>query len=431
MFTALDKNGNKISILNADKSEHYICPGCKEPLIIKSGNIRCHHFAHQRNSNCNFDKNNDMSIWHINWQNRFPIETQEIERRFGDSTHRADVLLEKPRIVIEFQHSPISVEDFKDRNNTYVSLGYRVVWLCDVEEDFQKGRFIYWNRNYVRWNWQPTTFKNIDLHNGMVEIYFQIVNDPNDREIDSKITSFTAGIGHPMILKLRNTIYMDNHEFTVNLPINNDVFSSMHLDQINNEKSIPKDDLADTLEPVARIGKDIIVLKTCPLSPHGHCVNNNHNLDSVLKRLYRSCNGCPYSMTKDGKYLCSKRIDDLLIPDGSFIINSQRDDDFKISEISYKFENRVVDISVPRIDLHSKKSLNLFLQWNVTNPKMATYKRLKSEEYYRINKDPEIQLINEGKIMCKVSVDKYHFDGEYVELEEWDVDDWKMIWCYK
>ena len=44
--------------------------------------------------------------------------------------HIADVLYKG--IVFEFQHSPISKEEFEDRNTFYNSLGHPVVWLFDV-----------------------------------------------------------------------------------------------------------------------------------------------------------------------------------------------------------------------------------------------------------------------------------------------------------
>lgn len=36
----------------AQKGKEYFCPKCSEPLIVKQGNIRVHHFAHKADTNC-------------------------------------------------------------------------------------------------------------------------------------------------------------------------------------------------------------------------------------------------------------------------------------------------------------------------------------------------------------------------------------------
>jgi hypothetical protein len=50
---AEDNNGNIIHISNTLLEENYYCPECKEKFILKKGNIRQHHFAHNNFfSNC-------------------------------------------------------------------------------------------------------------------------------------------------------------------------------------------------------------------------------------------------------------------------------------------------------------------------------------------------------------------------------------------
>ena len=64
-----------------------------------------------------------MSLWHSLWQDKFPKETQEIVKKKDGKTHRADVLLESKKVVIEFQYSPMSPDEFSDRNDFYNDLG--------------------------------------------------------------------------------------------------------------------------------------------------------------------------------------------------------------------------------------------------------------------------------------------------------------------
>ena len=132
MFTALTKDNKRISIEEAISGETYYCPVCRNPVAVKaanSNNVRT-HFAHKRNSLCLDDWKHDMSDWHFEWQSKFPIESREVVVEKDGVVHRADILINDT--VIEFQHSPISGEEFESRNRFYKNCGYRVVWLFDA-----------------------------------------------------------------------------------------------------------------------------------------------------------------------------------------------------------------------------------------------------------------------------------------------------------
>lgn len=134
MFTALKKDNKRISIEEATPGENYLCPVCRNPVVVKaakSDNIRT-HFAHKRSSLCLDDWKHDMSDWHFEWQSKFPIENREVVVENEGAIHRADILINDT--VIEFQHSPISGEEFEERNSFYKKCGYRVVWLFDAAD---------------------------------------------------------------------------------------------------------------------------------------------------------------------------------------------------------------------------------------------------------------------------------------------------------
>ena len=134
MFTALAKDNKRISIEEAVPGESYRCPVCDSPVVVKavnSNNVRM-HFAHKRNSRCLDDWKHDMSDWHFEWQSKFPIENREVVVEKDGVIHRADILINDT--VIEFQHSPISGEEFESRNYFYKNCGYRVVWLFDATD---------------------------------------------------------------------------------------------------------------------------------------------------------------------------------------------------------------------------------------------------------------------------------------------------------
>jgi len=130
MIIAIDECNNKVPAYLADKNKKYYCPICSGEVTPRQGNIREWHFAHK--TECTDTWNYDMSEWHRKMQNMFPTEAQESIVKHNGETHRADILVGD--VVIEFQHSPISVDEFCDRNDFYRSTGYRLAWVFDMRD---------------------------------------------------------------------------------------------------------------------------------------------------------------------------------------------------------------------------------------------------------------------------------------------------------
>lgn len=49
---ALNTDNSVVYPSDARKGEHYFCPKCKAPVIVKQGDVRVHHFAHKSDTNC-------------------------------------------------------------------------------------------------------------------------------------------------------------------------------------------------------------------------------------------------------------------------------------------------------------------------------------------------------------------------------------------
>lgn len=140
MFIARNKDGHLIDVEEAERSGEYRCPACNAPVIIRDGLVNATHFAHAV-GNCTDNWNYDMSEWHRRIQNFFPKEAREIVVEKEGKKHRADILMEKT--VIEIQHSPISTEEFVDRNFFFHSLGYRIAWIFDVSQQYESKRLYF------------------------------------------------------------------------------------------------------------------------------------------------------------------------------------------------------------------------------------------------------------------------------------------------
>ena len=149
MYYAIDQFGKKVHADNINIFNHYTCPACGEELISKCGTQRAHHFAHKQ-SMCDKWYHQDKSFWHKSMQSHFSPENCEI--RINSDTepgvfHIADVFIKgkDKNTIIEFQHSPISKEEFDERNNFYSynntqindkgeKIPNNVIWIFDYRE---------------------------------------------------------------------------------------------------------------------------------------------------------------------------------------------------------------------------------------------------------------------------------------------------------
>ena len=138
MFFAFDENRQKVNVNNATKDHQYFCPICGECLSIRAMDSLAMkaHFAHKRGTMCD-DWDHDMSEWHCTWQEKFPEEYREVVVENNGVKHRADILINNT--VIEFQHSPITAEELKRRNDFYITCGYNVVWVFDATNQIKNG----------------------------------------------------------------------------------------------------------------------------------------------------------------------------------------------------------------------------------------------------------------------------------------------------
>ena len=178
MFVALDQDGKRVYADIVDKKTECFCPECSEKLKIRRGGSNRPHFAHYPGTECKYGNDKDnKSEWHIRMQEYFPREAQEVpfvDEENGE-THRADVFLEDSNIVIEFQHSPITEEEFMSRTMFHTNNGRRIAWLFDESKakpkEGNKGRFrpawrdilqnafsdFYSSNNYI-WERNPRSF---------------------------------------------------------------------------------------------------------------------------------------------------------------------------------------------------------------------------------------------------------------------------------
>jgi hypothetical protein len=77
-----------------------------------------------------------MSKWHLNWQEMFAFEYREVVMCNGFHKHRADLCLPQPDnklLIVEFQHSSISVNEICRREQFYTEIGH-LLWVFDASK---------------------------------------------------------------------------------------------------------------------------------------------------------------------------------------------------------------------------------------------------------------------------------------------------------
>lgn len=124
-----------------------------------------------------------MTEWHRHWQEQFPLETREVVVKVNGEQHRADVLINNT--VYEFQHSPMTAEEFYERTQFYTAAGYRIVWLFDFCDQYyeEKIKYIDDERSLYKWQWPAHTFDYFNLKDENVELYFQVLGDDLQQDV--------------------------------------------------------------------------------------------------------------------------------------------------------------------------------------------------------------------------------------------------------
>lgn len=129
------------------------CPFCGKPVLARCGQLRVWHWAHKGKQSCDPWAKAETP-WHRAWKAEFPADWQEvIHNRVGEGNrHIADV--KTPHgLVLEFQHSHLSLAEQREREAFYGNM----VWVVDGTRN--KGAL----STFLRWKWsfRPTHLDGI------------------------------------------------------------------------------------------------------------------------------------------------------------------------------------------------------------------------------------------------------------------------------
>lgn len=386
MFYAKDSNGKRVFIDNAVVMEDYFCPICGAELVMRKGDIRLHHFAHKSLKECSDTWHYDMTDWHYDWQLRFPEECREIVMEKDGIKHRADVCFDNN--VIEFQHSHLSQEEFDERNDFYTSLGYKVIWVFDLEDEYDDERICESNKtpDVYKWTRPHSTFNNFDPKNKNITLYFQfgVWDENKDDPWLLKVTWIGAnGFERFAIDKKQYTKddFVDQSSIRVKTYYRDDIYNDLESSKVGN------------------YGHGSIFVG-CPISETG--LASNDEIDIVPKG-YGECSKCSHYLD----YNCCKYAADYMnIPDDAEIIEIKRDKQLNlIYEVVYTSGGKQY---VGRLPFKKYEFQTIPQIWkSFENVKSIICKNVKKGTYVKITKDPQEQYRKYYKIYGRISKDQY------------------------
>ena len=171
MLIAENSLGEKINIstlthetIEMNRQHKWYCPGCKEEVVIKNGEVMRPHFAHKSLLNCFLYTENE-SEEHLKGKEIIATNCEafdipyELEAYLPKLKQRPDVLI-KNKLAIEFQCSSLSIERFNERTQSYLDNGYQVIWIVGKQFQLKKQlsalqkHFLYlsFEKGFYLWN---------------------------------------------------------------------------------------------------------------------------------------------------------------------------------------------------------------------------------------------------------------------------------------
>lgn len=170
------------------------CPACNETVIFKNGRIKIAHFAHEKDSECKNTYYESESKEHLQGKlylynflkDLQGINNLQLEKWMPETKQRPDLYFEfdNNKYVIEYQCSPITIGQLRERKLLYRSNKIIDIWIFGTEkydkdkeiacQDYLKNyltlnpfneKFIFKKKNYI---WDG---RKVDNFNKIIQVY--------------------------------------------------------------------------------------------------------------------------------------------------------------------------------------------------------------------------------------------------------------------
>ncbi|CAN5444394.1 hypothetical protein BH10BAC5_BH10BAC5_28450 [soil metagenome] len=194
------------SLVNGLKTEakpnlNGICMLCKNPTISACGALNIWHWRHISKKNCD-DWWESETPWHREWKSNFPSAWRETIHHdpHTNEKHIADVKTMNG-VVLEFQNSPIDLQELQSREKFYDKLIW-VVNALSFKKNFEFGHKLP--------NPNSDFPKNIKFYGDTVHM---IAYDKNDDKNDNGCVEFLRKINNERIEHVVDKYYSSHYTF--------------------------------------------------------------------------------------------------------------------------------------------------------------------------------------------------------------------------
>ncbi|WP_217642739.1 competence protein CoiA [Bacillus sp. UNCCL13] len=137
---------DKLKLLSYRREEHFLCPSCKQRVIMKLGDKRIYHFAHIGGSSCPHTYERE-SLYHLEGKKQLYLWLKKegycpiLEQYDPEIQQRPDITFIKDgkKYAVEYQCSSIAADLFKKRTKAYISQNYHPLWILGGNHFKRKG----------------------------------------------------------------------------------------------------------------------------------------------------------------------------------------------------------------------------------------------------------------------------------------------------
>ncbi len=424
MFIALDENNNRVHIKNAEGYMKYYCPICGEKLQLKRGDVRVHHYSHRSGSKCFDCWHYDMSEWHSKWQEQFPMNSREIVFEKDGEKHRADIFINDT--IIEFQHSNLSPNEFKERNTFYLSLGYKVIWVFDLIEDYYADRFYKYGEvssNYYIWINPKNTFFNY-TEDEKINVYFQIYDNTWSYNKDYLFDKSFYNYGGTLLKIRKHRLFNDMENLEVFEKIDDIDFLKKFLNINKNVRTQINDKTGEVIEYDQIICDNIFV---SGVHDFGCC---NYYLYCLMENRFcknYNCHDCWYLNSTHNK--CIYRFAELFKHKIDELIKIEKDRNGKVKKLYLIIEGKKVYIEFPKLPSNIDSIPNL---WNnISDVTVAGFLNVKSGLSVKVSDVSKMVNKYNGKCYGRIKMSDGEYSYESREINCSNEPIWLLEWYKK
>ncbi|RIQ17798.1 hypothetical protein DLN06_26130, partial [Salmonella enterica subsp. enterica serovar Newport str. CFSAN000835] len=155
MLTAMH-NGKIVIAREAKKPGAFTCPECGEPVTLRKGSVKVHHFAHRSTTTCGYGKGESELHMDLKMQVydalRGHPDVSEVALEAAVGTVRPDVLatIRGCRVAFEVQLSALGIDDLYRRTAACASQDIAMIWILYWPDGTTLNR-LYRPASWERW----------------------------------------------------------------------------------------------------------------------------------------------------------------------------------------------------------------------------------------------------------------------------------------